>query len=171
MDIDMLLSQKNMNVPSPTIKSLISIDAFVHDRQRMLDTLLDNLEGLVYCNLYDKYWTMIFVSNGCKELTGYSPEDLVFNKVVSYEEITFKDDREMVRKTIEEAVRLGTRFEVEYRIVHANTDIIWVCGRGHPIYNAQGKVHAIEGFIQNITERKQIEQSLRDTEFRYRSIL
>ncbi len=136
----------------------------------MLDALVDNLEGLVYCNLYDKHWTMIFVSNGCKDLTGFSPEDLVFNKIISYEEITFKDDREMVRNTIEEAVMLGARFEVECRIVHANTSIIWVCERGNPIYNAEGKVHAIEDFIQNITERKQIEQSLSDTEFRYRSI-
>lgn len=166
----MLLNRKNMKVPSTTIKSLISVDAFVHDRQRMLDALVDNLDGLVYCNLYDKYWTMIFVSNGCKELTGYSAEELVFNKVVSYEEITFKDDREMVRNTIKEAIKLGTRFEIEYRIIHANTNIIWVCERGNPVYNAQGKVHAIEGFIQNITERKQIEQSLCDTEFRYRSI-
>jgi len=53
---------------------------------------------------------------------------------------------------------------------NAQSNLKMYGGRGHPIYNAQGKVHAIEGFIQNITERKQIEQSLRDTEFRYRSI-
>lgn len=155
-----------MSLPSSTI----STDTFIHDRQRMLDGLVDNLDGLVYCNLYDKYWTMIFVSNGCKNLTGFSPEDLIFNKVISYEEIIFKDDRQMVRNAVDEAISLGTHFEIEYRIVHANTSIIWVSERGNPIYNAQGKVNAIEGFIQNITERKQIEQSLRDTESRYRSI-
>jgi diguanylate cyclase (GGDEF)-like protein/PAS domain S-box-containing protein len=170
MDVDVLIQPKTMNQPSLTVKSLISIDAFVHDRQRMLDALVDNLEGLVYCSLYDKHWTMIYASNGCEELTGYSPEDIVFNKVVSYEEITFKDDRELVRSTIEDAIRLGNRFEVEYRIIHANDSIIWVCERGSPIFNAKGKIQAVEGFIQNITERKNVEQSLRAAEFRYHSI-
>jgi diguanylate cyclase (GGDEF)-like protein/PAS domain S-box-containing protein len=159
-----------MKLPSQTTKSLISIDAFVHDRQRMLDTLVDNLEGLVYCNLYDQHWTMIYVSDGCKDLTGYFPDDLIFNNLVSYEEIIFKDDRALVRSAIDEAVKQGKRFEVEYRIRHANTDIIWVCEQGTPIHNAKGQVHAIEGFIQNITQRKVAEQSLHDAEFRYRSI-
>ena len=96
-----------MNLPSPNAKSVISIDAFVHDRQRMLDTLVDNLDGLVYCNLYDKHWTMIYVSDGCKDLTGYFPDDLIFNNFVSYEEIIYKDDRESVRNSIDEAVKQG----------------------------------------------------------------
>jgi hypothetical protein len=48
----------------------------------MLDVLIENMDGLVYCTLYDDYWTMIFASVGCKELTGYAPEDLMFNNVV-----------------------------------------------------------------------------------------
>lgn len=159
-----------MNLSSSKIKTLISIDSSVHDRQHMLDTLVDNMEGLVYCNLYDEHWTMIFASAGCKDLTGYDPNDLMFNNLISYEEITFENDRKMVRDKIDEAVKLGTRFEIEYRIQHANGDIVWVSERGNPIYNKKGRIHAIEGIIQNITKRKNIEQSLRDTESRYRSI-
>lgn len=159
-----------MNAPTPTFKSPITMDAFVHDRQRMLDTLVDNLEGLVYCNLYDQHWTMIYVSDGCKDLTGYFPDDLMFNNLLSYEEVIFKDDRHSVRAAIDEAVKLGVRFEIEYRIRHANTDIVWVCERGNPIYDANGQVHSIEGFIQNITKRKMAELSLHEAELRYRSI-
>jgi len=163
-----------MNSPTSKIKSVDTsvntMDAFIHNRQRMLDTLMDNLEGLVYCNLYDEHWTMIFVSEGCKDLTGYLPKDLMFNNLISYEEIILEDYRAMVRSTIAEAARLGTRFEIEYCIRHANGNIIWVCERGNPIYNAKGEVQALEGYIQNITDRKTVEQSLRDTEARYRSI-
>ncbi|OYY07035.1 MAG: hypothetical protein B7Y72_00340, partial [Mehylophilales bacterium 35-46-6] len=77
----------------PKIKSLISIDSFLHDRQHMLDVLVENIDGLIYCTLYDDYWTMIFASVGCKELTGYNREDLIFNQLISYEEITFEADR------------------------------------------------------------------------------
>lgn len=154
----------------PKVTNLISVDSFVHNRQHMLDVLVENMDGLVYCTLYDDYWTLIFASVGCKELTGYAPEDLMFNNVVSYEEITFEDDRQLVRDKIDDAVATGSRFEIEYRIKRANGEVIWVSERGNPIYNERGKIHAIEGIIQNIATRKQIEQSLRDAESRYRSI-
>lgn len=154
----------------PKIKSLISVDSFLHDRQHMLDVLVENMDGLIYCTLYDDYWTMIFASVGCKELTGYNREDLIFNQLISYEEITFEADRQMVRDKINHAVELGERFEIEYRIRRADGAVIWVSERGNPIFDEHGEVQAIEGIIQNITTRKHIEQSLREAEGRYRSI-
>ncbi|OYZ41993.1 MAG: GGDEF domain-containing protein [Methylotenera sp. 24-45-7] len=136
----------------------------------MLDVLVENIDGLIYCTLYDDYWTMIFASVGCKELTGYNREDLIFNQLISYEEITFEADRQMVRDKINHAVELGERFEIEYRIRRADGVVIWVSERGNPIFDEHGEVQAIEGIIQNITTRKHIEQSLREAEGRYRSI-
>lgn len=154
----------------PKIYSLISADSFQNNRQHMLDVLVENMDGLIYCTLYDDYWTMIFASIGCKELTGYDREDLIFNQKISYEEITFEADRETVRRKIDHAVKLGERFEIEYRIRRADGRVIWVSERGNPIYDQRGEVQAIEGIIQNITTRKQMEQSLREAELRYRSI-
>lgn len=131
---------------------------------------MENMDGLIYCTLYDDYWTMIFASVGCKELTGYKREDLIFNQLISYEEITFEADRQMVRDRIDHAVALGERFDIEYRIRRADGNVIWVSERGNPIYDEYGEVQAIEGIIQNITTRKHIEQSLREAEGRYRSI-
>ncbi|MGZ8251756.1 MAG: PAS domain-containing protein, partial [Methylophilaceae bacterium] len=159
-----------MNAPSLQMKSIDHMDTLIHDRTRMLDTLLDNLQGLVYCNLYDEHWTMVFVSEGCKDLTGYSPEDLIYNHLISYEEIILEDHREMVRSTITDAVSRAARCEIEYCIRHADGNIIWVSERGNPIYNEQGQIQALEGYIQDITDRKKVEQSLRETETRYRSI-
>ncbi|MDO9364869.1 MAG: EAL domain-containing protein [Methylotenera sp.] len=159
-----------MNLSSSKTNTQITADSFVDDRLQMLENLVGNMDALVYCNLYDEYWTMIFASAGCKGLTGYNPNDLIFNNLISYEEITFENDRQMVRNEIDEAVKLGIRFEIEYRIRHANGSIIWVSERGNPIYNDKGQIHAIKGLIQNITKRKNIEQSLREAESRYRSI-
>jgi PAS domain S-box-containing protein len=146
------------------------ITTFKYDRNNLVNTLLNNLEGMAYCNLYDKYWTMIFVSEGSKGLTGYTPQELVNNMLISYEQIIFKDDRKNVRSLVDEACKLGTRFELEYRIIHANGSIIWVCERGTPIYNDEGEIEALEGYIHNITERKIAEQALRNAETRYHSI-
>ena len=41
---------------------------------------------------------MEFVSDGCRKLTGYEPDDLLFNNRISYESITHPDDRARVRE-------------------------------------------------------------------------
>ena len=70
------------------------------DTSRMLGTLLGNLDGMVYRCLDDEYWTMEFVSEGCHRLTGYEPHELLQNRRVSYENVTFADDRRRVREEI-----------------------------------------------------------------------
>jgi PAS domain S-box-containing protein len=46
------------------------------ETQRMLTNMMSNLPGMVYQCCVDPEWTMLFVSEGCRELTGYQPADL-----------------------------------------------------------------------------------------------
>lgn len=136
----------------------------------MLDNLLDNLDGMVYRCKYDQHWTMVFVSEGCKGLTGYSPQDVLFNKTIAYESIIQEEYRDTVRQAVDEAIASGHRFEVEYCIRHANGSIVWVLERGNPVYDEFGQIQAMEGFVEDISSRVKVEQALRHTEERYRSI-
>ncbi|MFC7286886.1 putative bifunctional diguanylate cyclase/phosphodiesterase [Herminiimonas glaciei] len=135
---------------------------------RLLSTLLANLEGMVYRCRLDAHWTMEFVSEGCFALTGYTEEDLLFNSRVSYDQITHPDDRQHVRDTILEAVQNNRRFDIEYRIVRADGSIRHVWERGTNISHDTWDI--LEGFIQDVTERKQADEALREAERRYRSI-
>jgi diguanylate cyclase (GGDEF)-like protein/PAS domain S-box-containing protein len=143
---------------------------FVHDRQLMLNKVVDNLKGMVYCNIYDEYWTMLYVSNGCIGLTGYSPEQLINNQTISFEEVIVQEYRAYVRDEIAKAVAHNSWFEIEYPIQHAKGHTIWVSERGYPIFDEFGQVQALEGYIQDISDRKNVEDSLKKAEARYRSI-
>lgn len=147
-----------------------SLRRLLEDRERMLSTLMSNLKGMVYCCLHDERWTLVFVSGGCHGLTGYAADDLLYNRRISYEEITLEEDRAWVREKIDRAVKLRGQYEVEYRIVHADGGIRWVLERGSPLLNDRGEVEALEGFIQDITSRKLSEQAAHAAEERYRSI-
>ncbi len=159
-----------MNRPADMHKINDHLRLRLQDRGLMLDSLMDNLEGLIYCCLPDEHWTMVFVSNGCKELTGYAPQDLLFNRKTSYEAMTHPEDRHAVRMSIGDALRNNERFSIEYRIFRADNSMIWVWERGVGIYDETGTVIAIEGFMQDISQKKLQEQALREAEIRYRSI-
>ena len=136
----------------------------------MIDSLISNLDGMIYCCLPDKQWTMVFISNGCKVLTEYNPEDLLFNNKISYENLTHPEDRDLARKSINEAIKTYKKYSVEYRIFRANEQICWVWERGAAIYDEDGTVVAIEGFIKDISHKKLQEQALQNLKIRYRSI-
>lgn len=113
---------------------------------------------------------MLYISNGCEGLTGYSPDQLIHNQNISYEEVIAPEYRSYVRVEIAKAVETNTSFEIEYPIHHANGSVIWVSERGYPVYDDHGQVQALEGYIQDISDRKNVEASLKKAESRYRSI-
>src|SRR4030095_16298371 len=87
-----------------------------NETARMLRTLIANIDGMVYRALVDSNWTLEFVSDGCLALTGYDPEELLYNNKVSFENLTHPDDRQRVRHAAQAALAQGARFEAEYRI-------------------------------------------------------
>ncbi len=139
------------------------------DRARVFDTLLNNLEGMAYRCLFDAQWSMVFVSQGSLALTGYAPDELCGNAVVSWEQITHPHDRARVRAVIGQAVQTGLRFSVEYLITTRDGQTRRVVERGVAVRDEQGE-RVIEGFIEDITVRHATLEALEHAELRYRHI-
>ncbi len=135
-------------------------DRELEDHQRMLATLFDNLPGMAYRCRDDEYWTMEIVSSGCFELTGYSQASFLENKNISYGRVIHPVDRERVRLEVETGVRDKRRFEMVYRIVTAQGDAKWVWERGSGVYDAQGALRFLEGFITDVTARREAENQV-----------
>jgi len=124
---------------------------------------------MAYRCLHDAGWTMVFVSDGCHELCGYASSEILGKTGVSWEEITHPEDRRRVRDCIEDAMRSGRRFAVQYRIVSKSGQIKWVVERGVAIRDEQGEA-VLEGFIEDITARRMTLEALEAAELRYRNI-
>lgn len=142
----------------------------LREKERMLTTLMSNLDGMVYRCRNDACWTMEFVSDGCHHLTGYRPEELLHNSRISYEDLEHPEDRARVREEIDAALREKRRFFVEYRIQCRDGEIKWVWERGVGIRDETDTVVTLEGFIENVTERKLSTQALQQAERSFRSI-
>ena len=149
----------NSNVPIEIegvlrdITNRVQTEKAVKESRRRLSTLMDNLPGMAYRCLNDEHWTMEFVSSGCFELTGYKLKELILNKVISYNTIIHKDDRSMVRKKVDMSLKNRHSFRLKYRIVDKSGLVKWVWEQGTGVYDENGKLLALEGFITDISDQ------------------
>jgi len=132
-------------------------DSLKQASHRTLETLINNLPGMVYRGRNNPQWTMEFVSDGCRALTGYPPEAFINNRQVAFAELIFAEDRQMVWDDVQSAIREDRPFELTYRIHTAQGEEKWVLERGRGILSTSGELLGLEGFITDITAEKRAE--------------
>jgi PAS domain S-box-containing protein len=74
------------------------------------------------------------------------------------------DDLPVAMGAISKAIEEKREYRCEYRIIWSDGNVRWVEGRGKPVYDEAGQCLKVGGLIVDITERKQAEQSLRESE-------
>ncbi|MDI3326472.1 PAS domain-containing protein [Pontibacterium granulatum] len=125
------------------------------ESQRRLATLIANLPGVVYRGLDMPQSYLEFVSGGCEELTGYTPEELVAGEIVDFTELIHSEDRGGVYEQIRQALDERRPYRVEYRIRTRTGEEKWVWEQGCGVFDFDGDIVAQEGFLTDITEQKQ----------------
>lgn len=133
-----------------------------YDRKKMKQ-LLKNLPGMAYQALNKTDWPMIFVSDGCEKLTGYTKLEFELHNIL-WGSIIHPDDYERVCQTINNAIKLKSVFEIEYRILTKEKSIKFVWEKGESISSSHTNDFILEGFITDITSIKQVEFDLIDSD-------
>ncbi len=136
----------------------------LEERERMLSTLFDNLPGMAYRCANDPEWTMAFVSDGCLDLTGRAPSDLLENATVAYADIIHPDDRSLVWDEISAALERHRQWTITYRLVMPDGHEKWVWERGKGVRDSNDSLLHLEGFITDVSEQRRVEAALRDRE-------
>ncbi|MBK6833156.1 MAG: PAS domain-containing protein [Bacteroidetes bacterium] len=152
-----------------TAQKLAEIE--LEKKESTLKNLFNNLPGMAYRCLNDKHWTMQFLSDGCYELTGYKPKDLLGNLNKSLSDLVHPEDKFLGKEDIYFAIKNKTAFEIEYRIISKQKKELWVWEKGEGVYDEKGKLLYIEGFITDISERKKAEDELNQKWIDYKNLL
>ncbi|KMY67334.1 hypothetical protein AAU61_10830 [Desulfocarbo indianensis] len=125
--------------------------------ERRFRTLVANVPGAVYRCENDENWTMRFISEPIKSITGYPAKDFIDNRRRSYADTIHPDDRDRISREVKQALENGRSFELEYRIVRRNGQVRWVYEKGQAVTDETG-AQRLDGAILDVTERKKIEQ-------------
>ena len=142
----------------------------LRENERVHATMISNLPGFVYRCANDSNWSMEFISDGCCEITGYAPDELLNNKTRTYNDLVHPDFQKRLWDNVQNSLEKREVFEEEYPIITKTRETRWVWERGQGIYSDDGRLLYLEGFITDITERKRADGDIRTAEETYRNI-
>tara|TARA_R110002050_G_scaffold255741_2_gene394520 strand:+ start:3805 stop:6558 length:2754 start_codon:yes stop_codon:yes gene_type:complete len=132
----------------------------VFESDRKFRTLISNVAGIVYRSKIDKPWDFDFINEACLSISGYSPEQFYANLEHTWESIIHPEDRPWVLAKVKKAIVGERPYQLTYRIVTANKEIKWIWEQVSCVLDQQGIAYSLEGFMQDITERKEMEIAL-----------
>ncbi len=115
--------------------------------------------GMSYRCRNNRDRTLEFVGEGCLDLTGYRPEDLLSDRKASYTRLIHPEDRAALWSAIQAALREERPFQHAYRLITASGEERWVWERGGGVSSPEGELLAIEGLVTDIAGQLQGQQA------------
>lgn len=124
--------------------------------ERRYRTLVEQLPLCMYIRSLDMTQPNIYVSPQVEEILGY-PVSAWVNDANLVDRIVHPDDKERVFAEAERVRRGGGSFAEEYRYLKPDGSVVWVQDEMHLVRDDRGEPLYVQGFVQDITARKQTE--------------
>jgi PAS domain S-box-containing protein len=143
------------------ITEKLKIEKELSESRLTLSNLIDNLPGVIYRCALDEDYTMDYMSDACSRITGYSPDDFIKNKTISFNNLILPEYRTPIWEKWQRIRTDHSIFEEEYPIKTASGEIKWVWERGRCVFDKHNNLEYLEGYIEDITFKKKAEKELR----------
>jgi PAS domain S-box-containing protein len=158
-----------------TIISALFLAGVLAERERTEDSLrkseqqfrliMENLADLVA--VLDLNGRRLYNSPSYQSILG-DPDKLRGSS--SFDQI-HPEDRRRVQEAFQETVRSGVGQRLEYRMVGQDGQVRYIESQGNVIRDGEGRVAQVVVVSRNVTERREVEGALRESEKKYRELV
>jgi PAS domain S-box-containing protein len=128
--------------------------------ERRYQHLVEEMPLSLYISALDERSNALYVSPAIVEQLGYSLDEWRENPRL-FEEILHPVDSERVLHAIEVSKQQGNPYEAEYRLTRKDGSVIWVQDRAVTVLDPRGRRLHWQGFLVDVTARKQAEARYR----------
>jgi PAS domain S-box-containing protein len=139
------------------ISSRLQMEQALKENEAKFRSLIGNIPGAAYRCLYSENWEMVFISDAIESISGYPASDFMLpDPKRSWMDGIHPEDKSQLQ-----ALEFFQHsFQLEYRVIHRNGSVHWVLEQGEAVRNQTGEIVWIDGFIMDISQRKQMEVEL-----------
>ncbi|HAV78288.1 MAG TPA: hypothetical protein DCX53_13145 [Anaerolineae bacterium] len=128
--------------------------------------LVESVPAVIYSSDTGPTGRWHYVSPQIEYLLGYTTEEWLADPTLWFERI-HPDDRDYVNETESGAVASNKRLEMEYRMFTKDERLVWIHDESLNIVMSDVEPVVLQGFLMDVTARKEMELSLRDNEEKY----
>jgi PAS domain S-box-containing protein len=149
------------------------------ERRSAQEALLESEEKyrIVANNTHDwEFWLnpegrFLYTSPSCKRITGYDANEFIGDPDLLFN-IIHPDDRErFISHNCKAKEKHIAYDELEFRIIHADGTVSNIGHVCQPVFDSENRFLGIRGNNRDITERKRVEEALRESEEQIRLLL
>ncbi len=122
--------------------------------EKFIRELTENVQGVFFRGFFDKQYTILRIDGAIFELTGYTKEELISGKVISFLDIIHPEDRKWLRTKRQDQIDNRLPIINEYRIIGKQGRIRWV---RETVSAQHDEIHGkivLEGLVQDVTLNK-----------------
>lgn len=141
-------------------KTLVELESIIHNEDLTFASEIINSSPVVaflWKNL--SYWPIQFVSENVVDLSGYTANEFIAQKVI-YRDIIHPDDMErVIKETIQDQKNIKLKHKL-YRIITKFGVVKWVEDNSSMVRDEQGNITHYQGIIIDVTERELARQKM-----------
>lgn len=136
----------------------------LQEAEALYRTLVEQVPLVIYTQAIDPddptRTNTIYISPRTEELIGYSVEETLAMGGGLWREILHPNDRERVLAEDAQGNVTGAPFAMEYRMVAKGDRVVWIRDEATVVRDADGRPRFWQGYMLDITERKEAEEQL-----------
>lgn len=139
------------------------VEGALRESEEKYRELVENITDIIYT--VDAAGTLTYISPVVKVLGAQTPEEIIGH---SFSEFIHPEDLPALLESFQQTLA-GNFHPSEFRVLTKPGEYLWVRSASRPIMR-DGQVSGLRGVLTDVTDRKQTEEALRESEQRYRNL-